>query len=435
MDDVNKKHVAVIGAGLAGLISALTIQKQGHQVTLIDKRHQVGGLCGTFYIGEREFVIACNDFGEGLVKMLAQLDVKLDFEYKKSSIFYRNKWFNASPDIDMVKKLKGDWKNLCRLILAILTQQLPFKKTQTIGHFVDKHTTPGAVNDLAKIISYFMGVAPNDIQTSYFTLDKTYNYGYINMACPVGGPQVMSDAIANEFTRLKGALRLNRHVTNVTPDNDKYHIEFNNGKDEIIVDAVIDTSERASNYSEGTKRGLPLSMLCLSVKKEFIYPEDTHTLSYYQENVSSWFTALDKGEKPDKFGFHVFKSDLKQQIEDEYTINAYFYLPRDINQLDEEGRSYYCDYILSCLEQMLPGIKQHIVFQELITPDDFVHYHGLSSRVMPFIHHDNKPTIKTDNDNILRAGHTIYPPGEHAGAAALSGYMAATHWLKKNNHT
>lgn len=417
----------MIGAGLAGLVSALSLQKSGYSVSLLDKRTQVGGLCGTFEMEGFEFVTGCNDFGFGLVNILQELGVEQAFEYKKSFIFYSGSWFNAAIDIKSLWKLRGDWKNMISLVIGIIAQQLSSRPSQTVEAFVDRYTKPGTVNDLAKIIGYFMGVAPYDIFTSYFKLDSQYGYGYTRMACPVGGPQVLSSAIAREFSNHGGQLFLDTCYRRHDKENERFYINAEN-QQRIInfqADYLVDTTECKFFYPPDTKRGLALSMLCLAVDSKFPYSANTHTLSYYEPNISQWFKALDIGSRPEKFGFHVFKSDLASDDKKNYTLNIYFYLPRGVQQLDDGERNFYCNYLLERLEEMLPGIRQHLLFSRLLTPDDFESMHGLSSRVMPFISRAQKPGNMRDEGGHFCAGHTVYPPGDHAGAAALSGYLVA----------
>lgn len=434
MNQRQPKHVLVIGAGLAGLVTALSLQRAGHQVTLIDRRAQAGGLCGTFNLDNREFVIACNDFGKGLVKLLSDLGIAFPFHYKKSSVFYNGEWFNAAPDLTMIWQLRREWRNVFSLIAGIIAQQFPQRAPQSIEHFANRLTRPGAVNDLSKLIAYFMGVSPADIQTSFFGLDGKFNYGYTTMACPAGGPQAMVNAIVAGFTKQGGILLLNTRYTAHQKQGHHFQIEINDGQPGTLeADYVVDTREQHSLYPAETKRGLPLSMLCLAVKNDFPYPENTHTLTYFEPDVSRWFGQLDQGTRPEHVGFHVFRSDLPPGADNTYTLNLYFYLPRGINQLEEGPRTFYSEYLLGRLEKMLPGINKHLVYSRLLTPDDFVAIHGLSSRVMPFIYQREKPRNISSEAGYFYAGHSVYPPGEHAGAAALSGALVAQHIITENS--
>lgn len=425
MNQPSSKRVIVIGAGLAGLVSALSLQRAGLKVTLIDQRTQVGGLCGTFMLDNREFVIGCNDFGRGLVKLLNKLGVNFPFKYKKSSVYYRGKWFNAAPSLKMLWQLRHEWRNIFSLIGGIIAQQFA-GRAQSMEQFVNRLTNAGAVNDLCKLIAYFMGVSPVDIQTSFFGLDGKYKYGYTTMACPAGGPQAMVNAIVAVFLQQGGNLLMNTRYIQHTKQGPYFYVGVSRRELRILEsDYIVDAREQPSLYPAGVKRGLPISMLCLAVKSDFSYPENTHTLTYFEPDVSRWFGQLDQGIQPQHFGFHVFKSDLAENNDNTYTLNVYFYLPRGVNQLAEGERIIYSDYLLGRLEKLLPGIRGHLVYSRMLTPEDFTALHGMSSRVMPFIHPYGKPSNSSGEPGYLYAGHSVYPPGDHAGAAALSGALAA----------
>ncbi len=434
MEQHASKRAIVIGAGLAGLVSALSLQKAGLEVTLIDQRAQAGGLCGTFILDNREFVIACNDFGKGLVKLLSELGVNFPFKYKKSSVLYRDEWFNAAPDLKMLWQLRHEWRNVFSLLGGIIAQQLPHREPQSMERFANRLTSAGAVNDLSKLIAYFMGVSPRDIHTSFFGLDGKYNYGYTTMACPAGGPQALVKAIVNVFLQQGGKLLLNtRYIQHRKQGHHFYTDVSNNELHTLEADYLVDTREQQSLYPADTKRGLPLSMLCLAIKSDFPYPENTHTLTYLEPDISRWFGQLDQGIQPERFGFHVFKSDLGTNADNTYTLNLYFYLPRGVTQLEAGERTIYSKYLLDRLEKLLPGIKNHLAYNRMLTPDDFVALHGLSSRVMPFVCPHQKPSNTSSEPGLFYAGHTVYPPGEHAGAAALSGALVAQQIIAKKS--
>lgn len=59
IDEITGYMIAIIGAGIAGLSSALTLQKLGHKIILIDKGRSVGGRMATRYFeedGTRRFI-------------------------------------------------------------------------------------------------------------------------------------------------------------------------------------------------------------------------------------------------------------------------------------------------------------------------------------------------------------------------------------------
>ncbi len=45
-----KKKVAVIGAGVSGLATAKTFKEKGHDVTIIERSHDLGGVWGAFAV-------------------------------------------------------------------------------------------------------------------------------------------------------------------------------------------------------------------------------------------------------------------------------------------------------------------------------------------------------------------------------------------------
>ena len=76
--------VAILGAGLSGLVAALHLQAAGRRVILLERREVAGGLCGTHERGGFEFVIACNDFGQGMEREMKALGVAVAFHHKKT---------------------------------------------------------------------------------------------------------------------------------------------------------------------------------------------------------------------------------------------------------------------------------------------------------------------------------------------------------------
>lgn len=93
-----KKHVVVVGGGVSGMIAALSAEEQGHQVTLIEKEKELGGLLKWASMGPfKEDLRAYRDY------LLCQM--------QKSSVDVR---LNTTADKSLLEQLKPD-----RLIIAV----------------------------------------------------------------------------------------------------------------------------------------------------------------------------------------------------------------------------------------------------------------------------------------------------------------------------
>jgi heterodisulfide reductase subunit A len=96
----NKKHVAVIGGGIAGLESALALSQMGHEVILIEKEEKAGGhlaywhkLFPNFQAPDKLLVL--------LLKRLENSNVKVVFNTSISCIERVNEKFELSDSEDV----------------------------------------------------------------------------------------------------------------------------------------------------------------------------------------------------------------------------------------------------------------------------------------------------------------------------------------------
>ena len=54
---MNKKSVVIVGAGIAGMATAITLAKNGFEVTVYEKNSQSGGRCGQILRDDHRFDI------------------------------------------------------------------------------------------------------------------------------------------------------------------------------------------------------------------------------------------------------------------------------------------------------------------------------------------------------------------------------------------
>ena len=419
-DSSRSFDVAVIGCGLSGLVSGLLLQQRGYKVVIIERRSSYGGLCGTFTMDGYEFVIACNDFGQGMVRMFEELDVPISFKAKKTLVFHRDRALAFPLGLGALRLLP-----YARDLLRFAWKLRQYRKTGGEHHdlesFVAAAASQAHTQDLLKLPAYLMGVIPADFKVQSFQDEHTYGYGYMRPAAPVGGPQRLVDALAKKFLAA-GTILLSTDYLGSHPEGGWHHLATTAG--DIQARAILSTMERRDAYPPNVKEGMPISMLCVAVAKELAFPKNVHTMVYYPPGISDWFGQLDVGHQPSDFGFHLFRSDLPEKP-DHYTLGIYFYLPRGSSEPDAERMRGIESFIFSRAESMLPGLCAAVIYKKLITASAFSQLHMLSSRVTPVIlpHGAEKAANHDPAADIYYAGNSVVPPGEHAGAAILSARM------------
>jgi hypothetical protein len=95
--EASKRDVVVVGAGLAGMMAALSLAQAGRSVLLVDRRTHPGGRCGTFELDGYRFTIGCNDFGARIVRDLASVGVHVEFVPSTNVIDFGDAVYRLPP--------------------------------------------------------------------------------------------------------------------------------------------------------------------------------------------------------------------------------------------------------------------------------------------------------------------------------------------------
>lgn len=419
------REAVIVGAGLGGMSAALHLQRHGVNVTLIERLHRVGGLCGTYFHDGHEFTLACNDFGLAMARTMKGLGVPVRFRRYRTRVHYHDRQLHLPPRIPDMVWLAGHWRGLKSYFSALKLSRDPGPTAlSNVEALVDASVRPDFLRDLLKLPAYLMGVAPGQLPTEALHAEMDFGYGYWQPVAPDGGPRALADSMADTIRQRGGRIVLGTEFLAVT--NGTHCKTVHTSVGDFRCNHLVATFQKPGHYPSGLPRGIPVSVIGLVLDRRFRLPRGIHTHVHYPEAVSEWSRQLDRGEQPATFGFHLFRSNLPVR-DGCYTANISFYLPRDCDNPDTAHRQQVERYIFDRLECMLPGIGNAIHRYHFVSPARFRDLHGLAGRVMPVITPPGfrKPDNYCPHTDIHFAGAAAYPPGNHAGAAVLSGAMVA----------
>ncbi len=415
--------VAVIGAGLAGLVSAIQLALNGKRVVVLERQLRAGGLCGVDEQDGCTFTIACNDFGRGMINLLVKLGVTTEFKMKETHIYYGDEVLKAPLDGGFLIRLLRSPLQVSRLFYGVLCTRFGASSVNTLGAFSNRFLAPGRVRDIAEIPAYLMGTCPEDFALSYLRYESEFGYNYNDPGVPVGGPQQLIDDLLQRCQFLGITVHNGWDVNQCRRITDSYEI-ISAGQGEVIAERLVDTRERYNAYPATVKRGLELCQIRMVLDEYNGFNSKIHTYLYYPNKGGDAMRQLDAGNWVSDFPFHLFKNDYPQP-NGLTSVNLYFYLPRGVREVSQEKQAWLVRRIFERADQLIPGFEVSLKRWDMFTPHDFEDKFGMSPRVMPFIWQGKKPDNFDPESGFYYAGHTVYPPGDHAGAAVLSGYTVA----------
>lgn len=412
----------VIGSGIAGLTAALRLQRQGQRVLVIERRSTAGGLCGTMNFDGYEFALACNDFGCRTQREMAALGVPIAFHTRASRFFNESGYLQLPPDLRSALKLLGQAPSILRVLRAIRSTS----GSEYLGSLLERHRVPILLRDLIGIAAYGLGtpLSALPVETLVSAFSKKWNYGYDRATSPHGGPGMLIARMVQRLEENGGTLLLGTDCSLIEGAGAQHHVVTTNG--DFIARAVISSEGRWNEYPKESRASLSVSMLLLALPHSLHLPPGIHTLGYFPTGCAEWMEQLESGERPARFGFHLFRCDLPARP-DHYTANIYFFLPRGWEDPDDARMRWAEGFILEHVERLVPGLGKAALYKRFLSPRAFGLHTGMSSVVVPkmlpagFKKPDSYDAIR----DIHFVGNSVYPPGEHAAGAVLSGLLAA----------
>ena len=426
------KKIIVIGAGTAGLASAIRLQNQGYQVEIYEKNDQVGGKM--YQIKEQGFVF---DVGPTIV-MMPDIYREVFLECGKNPEEYipmekvdpmltlnfpNEEPLDMSSDlVSLTRVLEGiseeDMQGYLDYLASIYKRYQVAKRAfimRSFRSFWDfynpksliegfrLHTFNDAYSSISKFVkddrlrkalafqTLYIGVSPYNGPSLYTIIpmiELIYGIWFIK-----GGMYTLASGMAKLFEELGGTIHLNTPVKEIIFDHKKATgvrtDEEIISSDYVVCDAdfpyamnaLIPNEKNRGKYTDKKIDRMEYSCSCfilyLGLDKK--YPvKSLHTIRFandFEKNVNDIF---DDGKLPDDPSFYVYiPSSMDETLAPKNHEAVYILVPvPELSQgvqwtekITQDYRKRVLDLVKK--ETIFTDIDEHIVFEACYTPNDF----------------------------------------------------------------
>lgn len=415
----------VIGAGLAGLVSAISLQMRGYRVLVVERRPVAGGLCGTQFFDGHEFVMGCNEFGSGAAREMEKLGVDISFRKIKSRFNIDGDIYDIPLEPKILPRLAKWAPDLIRIGIAFSKRER-WERYSNLGPLIDANIKNPKLADFISVFSYGLGAPPADLALDDFLsgFSKDLGYGHDHPVIPEGGPRHLVQCMVRRFESLGGTLLLDAGTASVSKQDNDHIVTTSHGS--YKARRIITSEGRWNLYPKNSKPGLSIGIFHLLIQKDLIFPDGFHTLAYFPKNAANWLSQADRGELPSEFGFHLFAGELPIS-NGAYPLNLYFMCPRGMEQFPEAMVQRVREYTFATAEKLLPGFRKALMYERFVSPKQYEELYGLSAAAVKLLPPAGfqKPDAYEIERDIYHIGNSVKPFGEHTGGAILSGLNAA----------
>lgn len=217
-------RVAIIGAGITGLSTALNLSQDGHEVTIYEASPVPGGLGTYVEVGNSSIERYYHHFFRSdvhVIDLIKQLGIgdKLKFYPSKTSVFYKERTYPFSSPLDLLKF--SPLLLIDRVRLGIALAQLKYlpmnmKKLDKVSakDWLISHAGKKAYDMVWKpLLTGKFAEYADSVPTAWLRdriRDRSFDLGYLD-----GGSQTLFNALIEALKKNNVSVNLNTPVTQV----------------------------------------------------------------------------------------------------------------------------------------------------------------------------------------------------------------------------
>lgn len=473
------KKIIVIGAGVAGLSTAVRLQKLGYEVTLYEKDRQVGGKMNqiktagfTFDLGPtivmmpeiyREVFEFCGKDPDDYISM-KKVDPMLKLYFNKEEpIEFSNDLIELTKTLENIspEDTQGYFAFLADIYQrytiakeAFITKSFrgfwDFYNPKSLWAGIRLRTFSDAYTSISKFVkddrlrkslafqTLYIGVSPYQGPSLYTIIpmiELFYGVYFIE-----GGMYTLATSLARLFEELGGKIVYETSVDEILIDN-KIAKGIRIGKEQVMADAIvcgadfpyamkelIPDERKRGKYTNKKIAKFEYSCSCflmyLGLDKK--YPEEhLHSIYFAEDFKKNVDDLFERGKLPDDPSFYLYRPSLMDDsLAPEGQEGLYVLVPvpelSKYEKWTEQTMQAYRQKIIRLLKEktIFKDIDEHIVSETLITPKDFSErFNAYNGATFGL-----KPTLKQSNyyrpHNKFSAAENLYFCGSstHPGA-------------------
>ena len=431
----NKKKVVVIGAGVAGLASAIRLQHAGYEVELYEKEALPGGKMHRIDMNGYQF-----DLGPSIVMMpelyrevfeLTGRDPDDYIPMQKVDPMYstyfgskaEEKYDISSDLIELMKTLENiseeDSKGFLKYLQEIyqrylvaknhflqrpfrnftdfynpktIRQMFKLKTFDSADHFIGKYVKNERIKQILSFQTLYIGVSPYNGPSLYTIIpmiEMLYGVWFIK-----GGMYTMASSMERLFKELGGKVYYNASVDEVLIKEQKAYGIRVNGK-EILADYImcnadfpyamknlVKDTKAKGKYTDKKIDSMKYSCSCfvmyLGMDRKYEELDNVHNF-FIADELEKNLNDIFDGNKLEQPSFYVYVgSKLDPSLAPEGKDGLYILVP--VSELSsskyewtDETVQYYRNKVMQSLKNVkgFETIEEEIVAETYMTPRDF----------------------------------------------------------------